>query len=194
MSVEKYGWAIQKNLIFIKTNQDSTFSHTRENSKMFSITSKYFSFFNNKPPASWVVHITRDFLTCYSCSYCNFMFWNTNFYNPMRSSISTKILLRRGTIGLKGHNVMRKRNIAFCSFMRLWGKANDLETLSSGSTKPVKDLEINHLFKNWRKVRQNSNTNWNFVENLDLIFFYNFFVTNLLWVIIKKLMITLIFE
>ena len=36
---------------------------------MFNITSKYFSFFNNKPLASWFVHITRDFLTCYSCSY-----------------------------------------------------------------------------------------------------------------------------
>ena len=50
MLVEKYGWAIQKSL-FAETNQDSTFSHTRENSKMFNITSKYFSTFNNKPPA-----------------------------------------------------------------------------------------------------------------------------------------------
>ena len=30
---------------------------------------KYFSIFNNKQPASWVAHITRDFLTCYSYSY-----------------------------------------------------------------------------------------------------------------------------
>ena len=51
MAVKIYDWAIQKNL-FSWTNQDSTFSHTRENSKMFNITSKYFSFFNNKPPAS----------------------------------------------------------------------------------------------------------------------------------------------
>ena len=51
MSVEKYGWAIQKSLS-VQTNQDSTFSHTRENSKMFNITSKHFSIFNNKPPAS----------------------------------------------------------------------------------------------------------------------------------------------
>ena len=29
---------------------------------------KYFNFFNNKPPASWVAHITRDFLTCHSYS------------------------------------------------------------------------------------------------------------------------------
>ena len=29
MLVEKYGWAIQKSL-FAETNQDSTFSHTRE--------------------------------------------------------------------------------------------------------------------------------------------------------------------
>ena len=32
MSFEKYGWAIQKSL-FAQTNQDSTFCHTRENSK-----------------------------------------------------------------------------------------------------------------------------------------------------------------
>ena len=72
MPIEKYGWAVQKSL-FAETNQDSTFSYTRENSKMFYITSKYFSFFNNKPPASWVAHITRDFLTCYSCSYYSSM-------------------------------------------------------------------------------------------------------------------------
>ena len=47
MLVEKYDWATQKSL-FAETNQDSTFSHTRENLKMFNITSKYFSFFNNK--------------------------------------------------------------------------------------------------------------------------------------------------
>ena len=66
MSVEKYGWAVLKSL-FAKTNQDSTFSHTPKNSKMFNMSSKYFSFFNNKPPESWVVYIARGFLTCYSC-------------------------------------------------------------------------------------------------------------------------------
>ena len=50
MSVDKNGWTIQKSLL-AQTNQDSTFSRTRENSKMFNITSKYFSFFNNKPTA-----------------------------------------------------------------------------------------------------------------------------------------------
>ena len=68
MPVDKYGWAIQKSL-FTETNQDSVFFHTRKNPKMFDITSKYFSFFNNKPPANWVTHITREFLTGYSCSY-----------------------------------------------------------------------------------------------------------------------------
>ena len=29
---------------------------------MFSITSKYFRFFNNAPRASWVPHITMDIL------------------------------------------------------------------------------------------------------------------------------------
>ena len=50
MLVDKYGWAIQESL-FAEINQDSMFSHTRENTKMFNKTSKYFSFFNNKPPA-----------------------------------------------------------------------------------------------------------------------------------------------
>ena len=34
MLVEKYGWEIQKSLL-AETNQDSRFSHTRENSKIF---------------------------------------------------------------------------------------------------------------------------------------------------------------
>ena len=51
MSVEKYGWPVQKNL-FTLTNQDSTLSNTHENSKMFNITSKCFSFLNNKPNVS----------------------------------------------------------------------------------------------------------------------------------------------
>ena len=50
------------------TNQDSTLSHTNENWKIFNITSKYFSFFNNKLPASQVVYITREF------SYMLFLF------------------------------------------------------------------------------------------------------------------------
>ena len=41
MSVKMYGWEIQ-------SNQDSTFLHTLRNSKMFNITTKYFSFFNKK--------------------------------------------------------------------------------------------------------------------------------------------------
>ena len=51
MLAEKYGWGIQSSL-FAETNQDSTFSHTLEDSKVSNITSKYFNFFNNKPPAS----------------------------------------------------------------------------------------------------------------------------------------------
>ena len=41
---------------------------------MLNNTSKYFSFFSNKPAVSWVAHIARDFLTCYSCSYYSSMF------------------------------------------------------------------------------------------------------------------------
>ena len=61
-----------KKLICIDQLRCCIFSHPRE-FKMFNITSKYFSYFHNKPPASWVAHITRDFLPCYSCSYCSYM-------------------------------------------------------------------------------------------------------------------------
>ena len=45
-------WLGNSKCLFVETNQDSKFSHTCENSKVFNITSKYFSFFSNKPPAS----------------------------------------------------------------------------------------------------------------------------------------------
>ena len=57
----------------VETNQGSTISFTRENSKIFNITSKYFSIFSNKPPAGWVAHITRYFITCYSSLYYSFI-------------------------------------------------------------------------------------------------------------------------
>ena len=53
--------------LFKQTKQDPTIFFTWKNSEMFNITSKYLSIFNNTPPASWVAHITRDFLTCYTC-------------------------------------------------------------------------------------------------------------------------------
>ena len=49
-------------LIYINQS-DSTISFTWKNAKMFYISSKHFSIFNKEPPASWVAHITRDFLT-----------------------------------------------------------------------------------------------------------------------------------
>ena len=41
--------------------------------EMSNIAMKYFSVFNDKPPASWVAHITRDFFSCYSCWYYSFL-------------------------------------------------------------------------------------------------------------------------
>ena len=67
----------------------SRFSHTHENSKIFNITSKYFSFFNNTPPAWWVAHITRRFLTCYPCLYYSF-------------------LENIGSLTMQGHQLVRK--------------------------------------------------------------------------------------
>ena len=83
MSVEKCGWTIQKNL-FAYTNLDSVVSYTCENSKMFNITPRYSSFFNNKTPVSWVTHITKDFLTCYSFSYYSSMLLHKQLYKSCK--------------------------------------------------------------------------------------------------------------
>ena len=40
---------------------------------MFNMTLKYFSIFNNKPPASWAAYITMDILRCYSCEMCSML-------------------------------------------------------------------------------------------------------------------------
>ena len=42
-----------------------------------SLETKYFRILDNKPPGSWVAHITRDFITCYSSSYYSFMLAST---------------------------------------------------------------------------------------------------------------------
>ena len=72
MQVKKYGWTIQKSLYAYPT-QDFILCHTCKNSKIFNKTSKCFIHFSNKTPASWVAHITNNFLTCYSCCYYSFV-------------------------------------------------------------------------------------------------------------------------
>ena len=54
-------------LNYINQSRFYNFFHV-EKLKNVYISSRYFSISNNKPPASWVAHISRDFLTCYSCS------------------------------------------------------------------------------------------------------------------------------
>ena len=73
----------------VKTYLNRPIEILRKISKIFHINSKYFCLFNNMPLASWLAHITRDFLTCYSCSYYSSMLlvkiWNDDFleYCPL---------------------------------------------------------------------------------------------------------------
>ena len=64
---------------------------------LFTITSKYCSIFNNKPPASWVAHITMDFLTYYSCSYYSSMVLDSFYikHASLSRSLFHKVTLRR---------------------------------------------------------------------------------------------------
>ena len=49
MSFEKYGWAIHKRFILI--DQSRHFLTPARIQEMLNLTSEYFSFFENKPPA-----------------------------------------------------------------------------------------------------------------------------------------------
>ena len=54
-------------LIYINQSRFNNFFHVRK-FKNFNVTLKYFAIFNNRPPASWVAHLARDFVKYYSCS------------------------------------------------------------------------------------------------------------------------------
>ena len=72
---------------------------------MFNIASKYFKIFKNKSPANWVAHITRDFLTCYCCSYFNSMilhresFHRKNIQKIHSTFLITCLIVPRPTLG-----------------------------------------------------------------------------------------------
>ena len=148
MSVKKYGWAIQKSL-FVYTNQDSTFSHTHENSKIFNITSKYFSFFDNKPPASWVAHITRDFLICHSC-FNDFLFPDSCFliqwsYTVTQRQLSTtRKMTKHWTVMLKNAENQR--------YHRRWKAVKDI-WFASLNERQCGNLNFDELYLGGETIR-----------------------------------------
>ena len=70
------------------TNEDSEISFKQENLKMITLTSQYFSIFNNTPPAKWITHITKDYLAYCFCSYYSFI---TISGEPIALSVINKI-------------------------------------------------------------------------------------------------------
>ena len=76
---------------------------------MFHISSKYFNIFNNKPPASWVVHITGDFLTCYSCSY-----YSSMIQPSVLPSICSGVLLELGLWFFLNLGMVLETHMKFC--------------------------------------------------------------------------------
>ena len=55
-----------KGFVCVDQSRFYIFSHPQKFKKII-ITSKYLSFFDNKPSAGWLAYMARDFLTCYSC-------------------------------------------------------------------------------------------------------------------------------
>ena len=70
---------VEQSKKFIYIDQ-STFSHIRENSKMFNITSKYVNFFNNKPRASWVADVTQVIFLLLFPARIIVRCWNTRYF------------------------------------------------------------------------------------------------------------------
>ena len=80
---------------------------------MFNITSNYFSFLKNKPPAGWVVHITRDLITCYFCSYYSSMLRyilliaDDNLLQKELDSLAISLLPRKYPLDIITHNISK---------------------------------------------------------------------------------------
>ena len=93
------------------------FTHGR-NSWIFDITSKYFSFFNNTPSTNWVVDITRNFLTYYSCLYYSSMV-AVNYDPGTSSNISWKLdksQLPIGSLEFVNHHIVPNCRISLSFF------------------------------------------------------------------------------
>ena len=104
---------------------------------MFNITSKYFSFFNNTSSASLIAHITRNFLTCYSCL-C---------YSSMYIATFNDAVLMQWCI----QNTIKHLRL---SFLQNWLKifssyafaSQFLQKTASYFTMPAKGFKVNNLF------------------------------------------------
>ena len=140
VSVEKYGWTIQKSS-FAWNNQGSTFFNTHENLKMFNITSKYFSFFNNKPPKSWFAHITKDLLTHYFCSYYSSMVYPlyscaviTNVAKKFFQLLDLHFLPSK-----KFHKILNTNNVkaSYCCTQSVWNIKSHNKKLINSSNRHV---------------------------------------------------------
>ena len=105
---------------------------------MFNVTSKYFSFFNNKPPKSWVAHITRDFLTCYFCSYYSSMVYPlyscaviTNVAKKFFQLLDLHFLPSK-----KFHKILNTNNVkeSYCCTQNVWNIKSHNKKLINSST------------------------------------------------------------
>lgn len=84
-------------ILFAWCNQGYIIYHTRDISKKFKITSKYFSIFNGTPPANWFSHIARDFLTYYTWLFIVLWFHCSQFKNDQDLIFTSKTKHRKNS-------------------------------------------------------------------------------------------------
>ena len=87
---------------------------------------KYFSHFDNTSPASRVVHMTNDFLTCHSCSYYSFMV-AVQYDSSANLNTSWKLeksLLPKGNLEFVNHHIVHKLPDFFLptSYSKMWSR------------------------------------------------------------------------
>ena len=87
-------------------------SFTQENSKMFNITSRYFSIFNNKPPTSWEIflHVTCVRITV-PCS--NYQSWKLSDFFNLWAWVSLQKKLSINMTSLKFHELKKVLRILY---------------------------------------------------------------------------------
>lgn len=98
-------------ILFAWCNQGYIIYHTRDISKKYKITSKYFSIFNGTPPANWFSHIARDFLTYYTWLFIVLWFHCSQFKNDQDLIFTSKTKHRKNS-----ENV---RNLCLLFYLKL---------------------------------------------------------------------------
>ena len=132
---------------------------------MSNISSKYFSILSNAPPASWVAHITRDFLTCYSYSnFSSIVLWRWRV-EGQKGTTDTKFI--NGTLQIHVLNCNTWNGVVSIDFYKFASDESPFHTqwnpIESGTMQCGLDLKFiiaNHCGQLQVRYKKDESVDW----------------------------------